>query len=124
MKYYNDNGKLHRENGPAVVRENGSRVWYFNGEQYRVNGPGDKQWYLNGKLHRENGPAVEYSDGYKAWYINGTNYNEKKYELEIERIRKIRFKYFKLWEEICDQPGKKLFNIRMNRAMDNIDELF
>ena len=77
----------------------------------------------NGKLHRENGPAVEYKNGYKAWYINGTNYNEKKYELEIERIRKIRFKYFKLWELNCDQPGKNLFSIRINKAMDNIEEL-
>ena len=42
----------------------------------------------------------------------------------MERIRKIRFKYFKQWELNCDQPGKKLFEIRINRAMDNIEELY
>ena len=29
----------------------------------------------------------------------------------------------KLWELNCDQPGKKLFNIRMNKAMGNIEKL-
>ena len=36
------NGKLHRENGPAVE--------YANGH---------KEWYRNDKLHREDGPAVD-----------------------------------------------------------------
>ena len=35
------NGKFHRENGPAVEREDGTSMWY-----------------LNGKLHREDGPAA------------------------------------------------------------------
>jgi hypothetical protein len=43
------NGKLHREDGPAVEYADGS-----------------KKWYLNGKLHREGGPAVEYCRRHKA----------------------------------------------------------
>ena len=85
---------------------------------------GHKAWYINGKRHREDGPAIQNTGGYKDWYINDKNYTEKEYKLEIERIRKIRFKYFKLWEEICDQPGKKLFEKRMNKAMDNIEDLY
>ena len=42
------NGKLHREDGPAVEYADGS-----------------KDWYINGIRHRENGPAVEYADGYE-----------------------------------------------------------
>jgi hypothetical protein len=44
------NGKLHREDGPAVEWTNGS-----------------KSWYLNGNLHREDGPAIEWEakDGSK-----------------------------------------------------------
>ena len=46
------NGKLHREDGPAIV-------------------DGDfQEWYLNGKLHREDGPAVVNGDD-QEWYING-----------------------------------------------------
>ena len=56
------------------VDEYGTRSWYLNGKLHRDDGPaieyasGHKEWYLNGKLHREDGPAIEYSYGYKAWY--------------------------------------------------------
>ena len=53
IEYTNENGQLHRENGPAIEHSNGS-----------------KYWYLNGKLHRENGPAIKHPDGSKFWYIN------------------------------------------------------
>ena len=71
------NGKLHREDGPAVEFVDGSKSWWLNGKKHREDGPaiefadGDKHWYLNGKRHREDGPAIEYSDGFKVWYLNG-----------------------------------------------------
>jgi hypothetical protein len=52
--WYNEQGQLHRENGPA---------W----ESYT----GSKYWYNNGLPHREDGPAIELFDGEKHWYING-----------------------------------------------------
>ena len=52
-KWYNEDNKLHREDGPAVE--------YSDGEKY---------WYLNGKRHREDGPAIEYANGDKSWYID------------------------------------------------------
>jgi len=51
---FRKNGKLHREDDPAVEHTNG-----------------DKHWYKNGKLHRVDGPAIEHVSGYKKWYING-----------------------------------------------------
>jgi len=53
-KWWRLNGKLHREDGPAVEYTNG-----------------DREWYLNDKLHREDGPAFEGADGDKEWYLNG-----------------------------------------------------
>ena len=56
---------------------NGTKKWYLNGKLHREDGPaveyfnGTKKWYLNGKFHREEGPAVEYSNGTKKWYLNG-----------------------------------------------------
>ena len=47
------NGKLHREDGPAVEWPNGTKFWY-----------------LNNKWHREDGPAVERSNGTKQWFLN------------------------------------------------------
>ena len=71
------NGKLHREDGPAIEYSNGDKYWYLNGKLHRVDGPaieyvnGDKYWYLNGELHREDGPAIEYTNGNKSWFLNG-----------------------------------------------------
>ena len=47
-------GKLHREDGPALI--------FADGGSY---------WYLNGLLHRENGPAIEFLNGHREWYLRG-----------------------------------------------------
>ena len=52
--YWYQNGKIHRDNGPAAEDADGT-----------------KHWFLNGNCHRLDGPAVEYADGRKAWYQNG-----------------------------------------------------
>ena len=76
------NGKLHREDGPAIEHANGDKEWYFNGECHREDGPaaeyvnGDKYWYFLGSQHREDGPAVEWHDGSKKWYIHGRLHRE------------------------------------------------
>ena len=61
IEYYNDggveyykNGVLHREDGPALIKENG-----------------DKEWYFNGVLHRDDGPAIELHNGERSWFTNG-----------------------------------------------------
>ena len=59
IEWYLD-GKLHREDGPAIEYTN---VY--------------KWWYLNGKLHRIDGPAIEYTNGEKSWYLNGKKVTEK-----------------------------------------------
>ncbi len=61
-KYWFLNGKLHREDGPAVECANGT-----------------KYWYLNGQRHREDGPAVEYANGSKLWFLNGQKYSYKQW---------------------------------------------
>ena len=66
-QYWHKNGKLHRENGPAIL--------YPDGLQY---------WYKNDKLHCEDGPAVLYVSGYHTWWLNGMKY-------EFDEYIKIRF---------------------------------
>jgi hypothetical protein len=53
-RWFNEDGNLNREDGPAIEYTNG-----------------DKCWYINGKRHREDGPAIERVSGHKSWYING-----------------------------------------------------
>ena len=75
------NGKLHREDGPAVEYANGAKLWYVNDKRHRIGGPaaewanGDKWWYVNGKLHRVDGPAIELANGDKEWFVNGKRYD-------------------------------------------------
>ena len=62
-KYWCLNGKLHREDGPAIE-------WYS----------GSKAWYLNVKRHREDGPAYEGADGTKEWWLSGKKVTEKEHK--------------------------------------------
>ena len=64
--YYNEDGELHREDGPAVVYRDGTKFWYRNGE-----------------LHKEDGPAVIWYDGSMEWWLDGEEYSEEEYMKEV-----------------------------------------
>ena len=96
-----------------TVREfaNGSIHWFFNGRLHRENGPaverwgGDKLWYLNGKVHREDGPAIEYDNGKKEWWRHGCYMSEEEHragypfvDLCAGKIVEIDGKKYKLTE--------------------------
>ena len=51
--WYDSDGELHRDDGPAVIYANG-----------------DKWWLQYSKLHRDDGPAWEYADGTNRWWLN------------------------------------------------------
>jgi len=59
------------------VDKGGTKLWSLNGKLHREDGPalecadGYKAWYLNGKRHREDGPALELANGSKYWYVDG-----------------------------------------------------
>lgn len=88
--YYVYYGKLHRDNGPAVIEYNKNYCvreiqYYQHGKLHRDNGPGEITCYPNnqiasiayyqhGKLHRDNGPAsIEY-------YENGNLMSESYFQ--------------------------------------------
>ena len=62
--YYSDAAMtiLHRTDGPAIERAEGSQAWL-----------------VHGKLHRTDGPACEYASGSKDWYLNGQRLSEAKF---------------------------------------------
>ena len=103
-KEWYQNGKLHREDGPAVEWSGGgTKFWYQNGKLHREDGPaieyssGSRFWFLNGKRHREDGPAYEYYDGTKDWFLEGTHYTEAEFlkkinppkELTVSEVEKL-----------------------------------
>ena len=80
IRYFDDYGKYHREDGPAIELANGHKEYWINGKLHREDGPaiiykdGSKFWYINDKLHRIDGPAVICPDGYVEYWINGKRY--------------------------------------------------
>ena len=76
IQWYNDKDQLHRIDGPAIERADGTKAWFVNDKPHRLDGPSIertdvyKEWYVEGKLHRLDGPAREWADGSKEWYVN------------------------------------------------------
>ena len=76
QRWYDKDGRFHREDGPAIIYPDRTERWYKNGEYHREDGPAviDKDvqmWFLNGKLHRIGKPAAIYSDVAQYWFLNG-----------------------------------------------------
>ena len=80
---------LHREDGPAVERFDGSKSWC-------------KVWIIDGKRHRTDGPAIEFADGTKLWFIDGKELLEKVFNATV-LILKMR-----AGMKNCDDSQKKL----------------
>jgi hypothetical protein len=64
--WIDEQGRLHREDGPALEHSSG-----------------DKRWFYNGKLHRLDGHAVEHADGRKEYWINYQNFEEQNFAKAI-----------------------------------------
>ncbi len=77
-----DDGQLHRDDGPAIIRPDGAQFWYQHGELHRDDGPawtwsdGSQYWYRHGNLHRDDGPAVIEADGTQEWYLHDQLHRE------------------------------------------------
>ena len=76
LRYYNSEGKLHNDNGPAVVFIDGTELYYDNGLINNLKGTainsvdGSKIYYVKGNLHNEREPSID-ELGTKYWYNNG-----------------------------------------------------
>ena len=86
-------GKLHREDGPAV-ESNGNKFWYKEGKCHREDGPaleytnGNKYWYKEGKLHRLDGPAEEYANGEIQYWLNNKYYSYTEWYAIVNKLEK------------------------------------
>jgi len=61
--YYDEDGKFHNLNGPAIEYVDGS-----------------KAYYVDGNLHRIDGPAVIYSDGEVEYWLNGKKLTKEEFD--------------------------------------------
>ena len=92
LKQWYKNGKLHREDGPAIEYADGTRLWF-----------------KNGKYHREDGPAIEYADGTKKWWLKGKRFypvTEKSYVIidEYQGLYGLTWLKVLLKDQIIEMP--------------------
>ena len=97
--YYYLNGRIHRTDGPAIDRANGSKEYWINGKRHRVGKPAVTiievnrcRYYINGELHRIDGPAIHDLDNPengKYFFIEGKEIDVKTTE-EFLRYVKLR----------------------------------
>ncbi len=75
-------GKWHRDDGPAVIRADGTQEWYQHGYLHRDGEPavirpdGAQEWRQNDNLHRDDGPAWIGPDGSQEWWQNGQRHRD------------------------------------------------
>lgn len=77
---YDNNNKLHCDNGPAVVSQT-TKEWYKHGLKHRLDGYAviikkdnwiRVEWWKDGYLHRDgNNPAIVDSNGCMEWWVEG-----------------------------------------------------
>ena len=90
------------------VYPNGDKEWWLNGKLHREDGPaiedadGDRSWWLNDKRHREDGPAIEYAEGDKEWHLNGKKVTEEEHKRMTSKVVEMTM------EEISKALGKQV----------------
>lgn len=89
-RYWYKDGKLHREDGPAVESNDGT-----------------KRWYKDGKIHREDGPAIEIASGPKYWYLNDKCFTKASFDIRIAKLTKEKEKSASCDGKIVEIEGKK-----------------
>lgn len=58
IEFTDDNGILHKEDGPALI-------------EFEADGSFTERYYRHGQLHHDSGPAIRSSDGGFEWRMNG-----------------------------------------------------
>lgn len=100
-----------------TIDERGNQRWYLNGKLHREDGPaieycnnGDKYWLIEGRPHRTDGPATVWSDGSYIWSVNGETHRIDGPAMYIKSMdHEIWFYHGVLYEDVDDMPLELFF---------------
>lgn len=84
IKYLDDEGKLHRTDGPALEWENGT-----------------KHWAVKGLHHRLDGPAIIWESGNEEYLINGEFFSKEQFSKHPDVLK------YKMLQEAKQMLGIK-----------------
>jgi hypothetical protein len=89
-RWFDDENRLHRTDGPAEEWPDGSKCWH-----------------LNGVRHRIDGPAFEKPTGYKEWWVNGEQMTGEQFQewrrQEDERAAREQREWEAMVDNVCDE---------------------
>jgi hypothetical protein len=92
--WYDDTGRFHRDNAPAIIIIGNCKQWFSHDLVHRSDGPaieydnGDYSYYQYNQFHRLDGPAIKRGNSY-YWIIKGEKIDCKDNE-EFLRTVKMR----------------------------------
>ena len=135
--WFDEKGRYHRVGAPAKITKNGTKMYYIHGRLHRVGAPAymladySRIYYNRGKIHNLHGPAwISNRTGERKYFIYGTQYDEDKFrkiynfmkKVKENKKKRLKKRFFIKWELKCDQPKKGLFNLRMRRSMEDLED--
>lgn len=80
-KFWIQDGRVHRTNGPAIEYHNGIKVWCIRGQVHRTDGPA--------ALVSDHTSGDEYRivPTEEEWWIDGRRYNKEQYDIKIGELQ-------------------------------------
>lgn len=82
ITWYHNGGERHRVDGPAMINNDGTMLWFRNNKNTNDNGPclimanGSIQFRKDGVLDHERLPSIIKEDGTLIWYKNGLEHRD------------------------------------------------
>ncbi len=128
-EWRNEQGRLHRTDGPAAERPAGTKEWWVNGLRHRTDGPavewpdGTKSWWVNGQLHRTDGPAREWADGTKSWWVNNQRIStdsEEYLALLASSCLRVFAECCWLWRHLEPEQREPFLQVRLEELADEV----
>lgn len=146
----NAKGELHNEEGPAIVRRDGTKAWALNGrtmdealwrgtlvhrqveaamstknESTCTTAENGAKFWRNakGELHNEHGPAIVDIDGNKYWFLDGVKMGEAPWQ-ETLLHRQVAYPYTKRlsWEQFSAEIEEARKGLRVGPFNDEMKD--
>ena len=121
--YFDASGERHNEDGPSIIHSSGTKIWFIHGKIHREEGPAlitsiGEIWYYQGMIHSLNGPA-EYNReiNIQCYHINDKQYSKKDYNNILFWVR-TACNIFK--KKLRNRYNQKLSLTSVFYAKDNI----
>jgi hypothetical protein len=118
----------YRETKTLVRDDKVKEVYIEDGEYYEVvtDSKGNRFWKQNGDIHRLKGPAVELANGKKEYFLRGVEYSKEKFDMIIQKTKKLEFTDGMLVETItkAETKGKKFDGEKPVMALLPMDALY